>query len=79
VDATPPQHSKFGDRVKTTSGDLRALFGVVGDHIATAFFPNANQFISPIAALLSFAMRPIGAAALGLKPCAGRPKQIQPA
>ena len=67
-----------GEQVKmvlrVTSGNFLEmfdffLFGIYANHIARVFFPNESEFVSLMAAFMSFAagflMRPIGALVLG--------------
>lgn len=60
--------------LRVTSGNFLEmfdffLFGMYANHIAKAFFPNQNEFVSLMATFMSFAagflMRPIGAIVLG--------------
>jgi MHS family citrate/tricarballylate:H+ symporter-like MFS transporter len=60
--------------IRVTSGNFLEmydffLFGMYANHIAKVFFPNASEFVSLMAAFMSFAagflMRPIGAVVLG--------------
>jgi MHS family citrate/tricarballylate:H+ symporter-like MFS transporter len=60
--------------LRVTSGNFLEmydffLFGIYANHIAKVFFPNKSEFISLMAAFMSFAagflMRPIGAIVLG--------------
>jgi len=67
-------HGKVATVLRVTSGNFLEmfdffLFGIYASHIARAFFPNENEFVSMMSAFLSFAagfmMRPIGAIVLG--------------
>jgi len=69
-----PASSKLATVVRVTSGNFLEmfdffLFGFYASHIAHAFFPNVNEFVSLLSTFMTFGagflMRPLGAVILG--------------